>query len=63
MNANDVMRIGRSLNLRPFKRRLDHGGTPASNRSLANSTIKIAFLAVSPTSITRPIWAYTLLSK
>ena len=30
---------------------------------MANSTIRMAFLAVRPTSITRPIWAYTLLSK
>lgn len=36
---------------------------PPSTLSLANSTIKIAFLAAKPINVTKPICAYTLLVK
>ena len=55
MKAKDVMRIGRSRSLAP--------SSAASTRLLpsfccrtANSTIRMAFLAASPISMTRPIW-------
>ena len=61
MKAKDVMRIGRS--------RKRQASTVASTRPLplswsclANSTIRIAFLAASPISTTKPIWVKMLLS-
>ena len=62
MNANDVIRIGRRRSRAPSSA-ASTIDPPCSSRSFANSTIKMAFLAVRPTSITRPICAYTLLSK
>ena len=56
MKAKEVIRIGR--------RRVRAASTAASNRlipsssaCLANSTIRIAFLAARPTSTTKPTWA------
>ena len=61
MKANEVIRIGRS--------RVRAAMTAASKRSLpcaspwrANSTIRMAFLAASPTSTTKPTWARMLMS-
>ena len=61
MKANAVIRIGRK------RRRADSSaasssGAPASCFALANSTIRMAFFAARPISITRPICTYTLLS-
>ena len=62
MKAKEVIRIGRS--------RKRHASTVASTlpapwscRCLANSTIRMAFLAANPTSTTRPIWVKMLLSS
>src|ERR1700739_4234580 len=61
MKANDVIRIGR--------RRRRQASITASSRSLpsasmsrANSTIRMAFLAASPTSTMKPIWVRMLTS-
>jgi hypothetical protein len=54
MNANEVIRIGRSRRRAPFSAASTRG-LPDSSSSFANSTIRIAFLAASPISITRPI--------
>ena len=55
MNANDVIRIGRSRS-RAASSAASKIGMPFSRFSFANSTIRIAFLAESPISVTRPIW-------
>ncbi|AIL00263.1 hypothetical protein P797_34940 [Pseudomonas aeruginosa VRFPA04] len=61
MKAMDVIRIGR-------RRRRQASSTaatrsmPSSCLSLANSTIRIAFLHASPTRTIRPIWVKMLLS-
>jgi len=53
--AKDVIRIGRRRSFAPSGR-LDYG-LPLSYSILANSTIRIAFFAASPMSMTSPIWA------
>ena len=53
------MRIGRKRILAPA-RAASINGLPFSYSSRANSTIRMAFLAASPISMTRPIWAKTL---
>ena len=58
INANEVIRIGRKRSRAPSNAasiRL----FPFSNSSLANSTIRIAFFAASPMSMTKPICEYT----
>ena len=61
MNANDVIRMGRSRSLAPSSA-ASASGLPRSNSSFANSTIRMAFLAASPMSITRPICENTSFS-
>ena len=62
MKARDVITIG--LNLRcAAVTAASSIGFPFSTSSLANSTMRMAFFATSPTSITSPIWKYTLLSR
>ncbi len=61
MKANEVIRIGRRRRRAP-SRAASASGLPFSNSSLANSTIRIAFFAARPISITRPICEYTSLS-
>ena len=56
MKANDVIRIGRSRTLAPSSAAVT-ASAPASRRALANSTIRIAFFAARPISITIPTWA------
>ena len=61
MNAKAVMRMGRK------RRRADSSAAcsivlPSSYLALANSTMRIAFLAASPMSMIKPICTYTLLS-
>ncbi len=56
MKANDVIRIGRSRTLAPCSA-ASASDAPCSRRALANSTIRIAFLAARPISMTTPIWA------
>ncbi|MNC66514.1 hypothetical protein D3C76_1654670 [compost metagenome] len=61
MNAMEVIRIGRR------RRRLASIAActmvrPCISSSRANSTIRIAFFADSPTSTIRPIWVKMLLS-
>lgn len=55
INAKDVITIGLNLSFAAVTAASSRS-FPASTSSLANSTIKIAFLATRPTSITRPIW-------
>ena len=45
MNANEVIKIGRSRRRAAFQRRIDNRLRPFSNSTLANSTIRIAFFA------------------
>ena len=61
MKLKAVMRIGRK---RSFAASLaaSTGDLPFSDSTLANSTIRIAFLAARPISMTSPIWANTLLT-
>ena len=61
MNANEVMRIGRSRS-RHASSTASRSGTPASWRCLANSTIRMAFLLASPTSTTKPICVKMVMS-
>ena len=50
MKANDVMRIGRKRS-RAASMAASRSGTPRPRISLANSTIRMAFLAASPTTV------------
>ena len=61
MNAKEVIRMGLSLIFAPSSA-ASSSGTPCSYRVRANSTINMAFLAESPISMIRPIWANTLFS-
>ena len=61
MNANEVIRIGRSRS-RHASSIASRRARPACSRTLANSTIRIAFFAASPTSTIRPICVSRLLS-
>src|SRR6185312_8061460 len=54
MNANDVIRIGRSRRL-AASMTASRMERPCSTRSRANSTIRIAFFAERPISVTMPI--------
>ena len=56
MNAKDVIRIGRRRRRAPLSAasKID---SPLSYYIFANSTIRMAFLAARPISMTRPIWA------
>src|SRR5215813_1943436 len=61
IKANAVMRIGRK------RRRAEVSADsskdiPSTFFALANSTIRMAFFAASPISMTKPTWTYTLLS-
>ena len=58
MKAKEVIWIGRKRNLPPSMA-ASLSDRPSLRRCTANSTIRIAFLPSKPTSITRPIWAYT----
>src|SRR5690606_1606963 len=62
INAKDVIMIGLSRNFTASKV-ASNSGIPMSTRSLANSTIKIAFLQAKPIIVTNPICAYMLLSN
>ena len=55
MNANDVMRIGRSRS-RAASTAASCSGMPCPRSSFANSTIRIAFFAASPTTAIMPTW-------
>lgn len=59
MKAKDVINIGRSLN-RTASMVAATISIPRSTRSLANSTIRIEFLAARPIRVISPICAYTL---
>ena len=54
MNAKDVIKIGRRRSLAPSSA-ASAKGFPCSYCSLANSTMRIAFLAAKPMSMTSPI--------
>jgi hypothetical protein len=58
MKAKAVIRIGRSRR-RAASIAASTMLSPSSRRRLANSTIRIAFLAERPMSITKPICEYT----
>ena len=53
--ASEVIRIGRKRNMAAFLAATTTS-TPLSTSILANSTIKIAFLAARPIKVTKPIW-------
>ena len=55
MNASDVIRIGLSR-MRAASIAASVIDWPRSRNCSANSTMRIAFLAASPISMTRPIW-------
>jgi len=55
MKAKEVIKIGRSLSLAPASA-ASMRGLPFSYSALANSTIRMAFLAARPINITSPIW-------
>jgi len=54
MNANEVIRTGRKRSLAPSSA-ASTSGRPFSSSPLANSTMRIAFFAARPMSITSPI--------
>ena len=56
MKAKAVMRIGRKRRRAPA-RVASMSGLPFSYSSRANSTMRMAFFAARPMSITKPIWA------
>jgi hypothetical protein len=58
MKANEVMRIGRSR-IRAASTAASTIDRPSSRRSLANSTMRMAFFAARPISVTIPICVYT----
>ena len=62
MKAKEVIWIGRKRSFAPSTA-ASCRDTPSSRRWTANSTIRIAFLPSRPTSMTRPIWAYTSLAR
>ena len=62
MKASDVIRIGRSRSFAASST-ASAAVAPASCRCLANSTIRIAFLAARPIRTTRPICVKMLLSR
>ena len=57
MNAKDVIRIGRSRSFAPSSAASTRPMPFLRARALANSTIRIAFFAARPISMTRPICA------
>ena len=57
MNANAVIRIGRKPDARAGQRRFFDAFFRFRIRALANSTIRMAFFAARPISITSPICA------
>ena len=61
MKAKEVIRIGRSR-VRAASTAASNRLMPSSSACLANSTIRIAFLAASPTSTTNPTCARMLTS-
>ncbi|MCY1180011.1 hypothetical protein D9M73_204380 [compost metagenome] len=61
MKAIEVIRIGRRRR-RQASSTAASGSRPLACLSLANSTIRIAFLHASPTSTIKPIWVKMLLS-
>ena len=61
MKAIEVMMIGRSRS-RLASIAACTGVRPANSSSRANSTIRIAFFAASPTRTMKPIWVKMLLS-
>jgi hypothetical protein len=61
MKAKAVMRMGRKRSW-AAPRAASARGCPSWNFMRANSTMRMAFLAARPMSMTRPIWAKTLLT-
>lgn len=55
MKASEVITMGRKRS-RAAVSAAETTSRPFSTSSLANSTIRMAFLATRPTSITSPIW-------
>ncbi|MCY1437809.1 hypothetical protein D9M71_539840 [compost metagenome] len=55
MKATEVIRIGRRRS-RQDSMAASSGVRPANSSSRANSTMRMAFFADSPTSTIRPIW-------
>jgi hypothetical protein len=56
MKAKEVIRIGRRRSFAPSMA-ASMVGTPSSRFILANSMMRMAFLAARPMSMTRPTWA------
>ncbi len=55
MKAKAVIRIGRRRSRRRFHRRVDDRQALLARGALANSTIRMAFFAARPISMTKPI--------
>ena len=62
MKASEVIRIGRKRS-RAASTAAAEADRPSSCFSTAYSTIRIAFFAARPSSVTRPIWKYTSLVR
>ena len=60
MKASEVIRMGRNLR-RAASSAEAAADRPSRSLSSANCTIRIAFFAARPSSVTRPIWKYTSL--
>ena len=56
MKASEVIRIGRSRCARRLQRRPRSSSMPCSTFALANSTMRMAFLADRPMVVSRPTW-------
>ena len=61
-NAMDVMMIGRNR-CRAATMMASNNDSPAAYRSRANSTIRMAFLPVKPTTVSSATWKNTPFSK
>ena len=62
INAIEVITIGRKRRLTASSVEVIRS-SPRSTRTLANSTIRMAFFAARPISVIKPICAYTLLVR
>lgn len=60
--AREVIKMGRKRNWAAWMADCIKS-PPRSTCTLANSTIRMAFFAANPTSITSPIWKYTSFSN
>src|SRR5690606_36218692 len=62
VKANDVIKIGRNRK-RTASKVACSSSLPCACKSFANSTIKIALRADTPTVVNKPTWKYTSFSR